>query len=606
MPLGLNLGLWMSGMGGGGAQALPAGALSAGSVPASIEIDFVRDRWLVDGALQVGGAATACTCTRASAAYYRNRAGLLTSVAINILRTGDMGALVEGSRTNVVLQNRDLTNAAWTKSNCTAAKDQTGPDGVTNSASSLTATAGNGTCLQSITLASSARFQSAFVKRLTGSGAIQMTTDNGTTWVEVFPTTNWDQLFIPTQTLANPTVGFRVVTSGDAIAVDFVQNENGDTGPTSPIETAGVAVTRSADLVRPSNTTWLNAAAITVYTAGARGSATAGTAAAFYGISHSTNADSFFARLSPSTAVAYLGRNAASVTQWSANLAYLGTNAVRGRHLTITGAALNDIGMTDEGGSITTDVSATVPVGNRVSIGAQEASSLWNGYIHRFAVWDSKPTNVDLTPLARSGADFIVIGEGDSILRSPSVANFVGFVGRAQYMSPYTYIFDNRCVSGSTVVNAADAVSLSGTRAPILDALRVSYAAANPNKKVVTVVNCGHNDLAGNGHDAAAYTAQLQTYLAARRAAGHIIICCTVPPSNSNVLFNPARNTANATIRGWSGTFWDYLCDWDNTILGPDAAADDTSLYSDGIHPTERGAIILGDYFKSVLDTVPL
>jgi hypothetical protein len=54
-------------------------------------------------------------------------------------------------------------------------------------------------------------------------------------------------LSIPTQTLANPTVGFRIVTSGDQIAVDFVQNENGAFG-TSPIPTTTTAATRAADV----------------------------------------------------------------------------------------------------------------------------------------------------------------------------------------------------------------------------------------------------------------------------------------------------------------------------------------------------------------------
>lgn len=156
------------------------------------------------------------------------------------------GILLESTRTNVVLHNRDMTNAAWTKTNCTAAKTQTGIDGVTNSASSLTATAGNATCLQAIVLASSQRYQSAYVKRITGSGNIDMTMDNGATWTTVTLTTSWTPVVILTQTLANPTVGFRIVTSGDAIAVDMVQNENG-AFRTSPIATTTGAVTRAAD-----------------------------------------------------------------------------------------------------------------------------------------------------------------------------------------------------------------------------------------------------------------------------------------------------------------------------------------------------------------------
>ena len=165
-----------------------------------------------------------------------------------------LGVKIELAATNVVLRNRDLTNASWTKTNCTAAKDQTGIDGVSNSASSLTASAGNATCLQAITLASSARYQTAFVKRLTGSGTIEMTMDNGTTWTAVTVTASWSRVSIPKQTLANPTVGFRIVTSGDAVAIDFVQNEN-STVESSPIEVpAGSTVTRAVDQVAIADT----------------------------------------------------------------------------------------------------------------------------------------------------------------------------------------------------------------------------------------------------------------------------------------------------------------------------------------------------------------
>jgi len=156
------------------------------------------------------------------------------------------GIRLEGTRTNVVLWNRDLTNAAWTKTNVSAAKDQIGVDGVAASASKITASAGNGTCLQAITLGSSARAQSAYVKRVTGSGVVEMTMDNGGTWTAVTVTAAWTRVTIPTQTIANPTVGFRIVTNGDAIAVDFVQNENG-VFPSSPIAVTTVAVVRAAD-----------------------------------------------------------------------------------------------------------------------------------------------------------------------------------------------------------------------------------------------------------------------------------------------------------------------------------------------------------------------
>lgn len=175
-----------------------------------------------------------------------NASGVYESFATTVpaIQAGMGFAILEG-RTNVVTYRRDMTNAAWVKTSITAAKDQVGIDGTANGASSLTATGANGTCLQAITLSSSARYQSAFVKRLSGSGTINMTMDNGSTWTAISPTSSWQALEIPTQTLANPTVGFRIVTSGDSIAVDFVQNENG-TFRTSPIHDPANLGTASA------------------------------------------------------------------------------------------------------------------------------------------------------------------------------------------------------------------------------------------------------------------------------------------------------------------------------------------------------------------------
>ncbi len=193
--------------------------------------------------------------------YTTNTTGSsVTFFADNTRRLTSLGLLMEEARINVVIQNSDLTNVAWTAVNVTAAKDQTGPDGVANSASSILSTAGNGTILQSITLASSARFQTAFVKRITGTGTINMTMDNGGTWTAITVAAGWTRVSIPTQTITNPIVGFQIVTSGDKIAVWGVQNENSGFMASSPIPTAAAAVTRSKDIPTLANVTAFGAA----------------------------------------------------------------------------------------------------------------------------------------------------------------------------------------------------------------------------------------------------------------------------------------------------------------------------------------------------------
>jgi hypothetical protein len=152
----------------------------------------------------------------------------------------------EGLRTNLLLWNRDLTNAAWSKTNCTAAKNQTGIDGAANSASSLTATAANATCLQTLTRASAVRDTGLWIKRLAGSGTVQLTQNGGTTWTPLTVTSDWSFVSLASATLANPVIGLQIATSGDSVAVDYVQHEEA-AFVSSPIATTSATVTRSAD-----------------------------------------------------------------------------------------------------------------------------------------------------------------------------------------------------------------------------------------------------------------------------------------------------------------------------------------------------------------------
>lgn len=157
------------------------------------------------------------------------------------------GLWAEDSGTNIVLQNRDLTNAAWVKVNVTALKNQPGADGsVVNTASSITATATLGTILQAITLASAQQIGSVMVKRLVGTGTLEFTVDGGVTWTTLSTTTTYTRFNLAPQTVTNPSVGFRIGTSGDSFAIDLVSSVTGNSSgvATSLIPTTTVAVTR--------------------------------------------------------------------------------------------------------------------------------------------------------------------------------------------------------------------------------------------------------------------------------------------------------------------------------------------------------------------------
>jgi len=197
------------------------------------------------------------TVTRNTTATRLNSAGLLESVASGIPRldyytsggvTGCPALLVEPAATNLALHSRDLTNAVWSGTNVTAAKNAVGADGVASGATTLTATAASGTVLQALSHASQSRVFSAYVRRVTGTGAIQMTTNGGTNWTTVTISSLYTQVACAAQTVASGTVGFRMAVSGDVIEVDFTQGEVGPVA-TSPIPTTAGTGSRSADVI---------------------------------------------------------------------------------------------------------------------------------------------------------------------------------------------------------------------------------------------------------------------------------------------------------------------------------------------------------------------
>jgi hypothetical protein len=151
--------------------------------------------------------------------------GHVTLLSDGTLPATDLGLQIWDASTNFLLNTNDFTQASWTKTNMTAVLNQTGPDNVANSASQLTATAANATATQSYTSASAINTPSIFIKRITGSGAVSLTVNNGVNYNTVTVTSNWSQVNAPSRTLANPTFGIKLATSGDSVAVWCAQAE---------------------------------------------------------------------------------------------------------------------------------------------------------------------------------------------------------------------------------------------------------------------------------------------------------------------------------------------------------------------------------------------
>jgi hypothetical protein len=107
----------VQGVFGGSASLLEQATSALGNVAPYHWLDFIANRALYAG-IDVGNVtgATGYSFTRASEGYYQNSDGTLTLFGSGALRRGDRGVLIEGSRTNLLLQSQTFDDASWTKS----------------------------------------------------------------------------------------------------------------------------------------------------------------------------------------------------------------------------------------------------------------------------------------------------------------------------------------------------------------------------------------------------------------------------------------------------------------------------------------------------------
>jgi len=198
------------------------------------------------------------TFTRGTTGTYINSSGYVASAAINEARfdydpttLASKGLLIEGQATNLLNFSETFattggTNNNWADTNLT--RTSTNNTSPRNDATALqiTASAANGTIISSAAIGTSAaRTLSVWLRRVTGTGNIQYTLDNGSTYTTQAITALWVRYTFAVTTAAQR-VGFRIVSSADAIEIWGVQLEDG-TGASSYYPTTTSQGTRIAD-----------------------------------------------------------------------------------------------------------------------------------------------------------------------------------------------------------------------------------------------------------------------------------------------------------------------------------------------------------------------
>jgi hypothetical protein len=310
------------------------------------------------------------------------------------------GLLIEEARTTIATWTEDASNAAWVKSNITVGSDSvTAPDGSTNTNCRLTATAGNGTILQTVTSASANRAYSVYLKRITGTGDIDLTTDGGTTWTTKTLTSEWQRFDISQAAVTDPSFGVRIVTSGDEIDFWGSQQETG-LFATSYIanNSATASVTRNADAIDPNtDTSWYTSTtdggSIYIHGSILPGSLGKGEKIPFF----TSGGDNVYTRLNNTNSNhVSIGLGATAILSGSAP-----SDAENGTRI-VFAFAENDCIQYLDGSANGTDTSTNAVTGSITSlyIGRSIGGSYWNGLIKEIRYYNTRLTNTQLEDMS--------------------------------------------------------------------------------------------------------------------------------------------------------------------------------------------------------------
>jgi hypothetical protein len=346
------------------------------------------------------------TFTRGSTGTRINASGFVETMSNNIPRfdhdpttLAPMGLRIEAQATNLLNWSESFatsggTNNNWADTSITRTTGQADPANGTT-AIQFAATAGNATIISSAAIGTSAaRTFSVWLRRVTGTGDIQYTQNNGTNWTTQAITSTWTR-YTFTHTVDHR-VGIRIVTSGDAIEMWGAMLETG-AGASSYIPTGASQGTRNSDSCVMTGTnfsSWYNQSEGTWLCRAQKNVATSG---------HAFNANT--SNNAPRLMVPY------TPTQWNLSIETpsgtfpanysIGTASLGVSQRIAAAFKQDDFAGCVNGGTVFADTSGAMTTGlNTLQIGAAEGGYQFvNGTIALLKYWPTRLPNAQLQSL---------------------------------------------------------------------------------------------------------------------------------------------------------------------------------------------------------------
>lgn len=309
------------------------------------------------------------------------------------------GLLIEGSATNLLNWSESFattggTNNNWADTNITRNSTNNTDPANRTTALRITASAGNGTIISSAAMGTSAeRTFSIWLRRVSGTGDIQYTLDNGSTYTTQAITSSWVRYTFASTTAAQR-VGIRIVTSGDSIELWGAQLEAGSVA-SSYIPTGSSTVQRAADVCTLSGTnfsSWFKSTEGTFLATGERA------ITSNFGRLLSANANNTTSSLDlgASTSGRWLITNTTSQADITAGTVTANTA------FKVAGAfANNDAQMAFNGTLGTADTSVSLPTVSQLDIGADRTAVYLNGRIRSIKFWPTRLPDATLQSLTQ-------------------------------------------------------------------------------------------------------------------------------------------------------------------------------------------------------------